>query len=126
MFETPVIAYVLAVAVRRRCYVLAPAVEPVDAPINTYFELGFDSSNWYSCTTCVLVMEEWAFVEERELTNWKGQKVCITCQHFTYGLDGHCRTILGCKLKRQQLQQGQHLLKQCQYWSTLVNQSIGA
>ena len=70
-------------------------------------------------------MEEWAFVEERELTSWKGQKVCITCQYFTYGVDMHCRTILGCKLKRQQLQQGQHLLKQCQYWSTLVNQPIG-
>ena len=40
-------------------------------------------------------MEEWEFIEERELTNWKGQKVCITRQHFTNGVDGHCRTILG-------------------------------
>ena len=36
-------------------------------------------------------MEEWAFVDERELQGWKGGCVCITCQHFTYGVDQHCR-----------------------------------
>ena len=52
-------------------------------------------------------MEEWAFVDERELQGWKGGCVCITCQHFTYGVDQHCHTLLGCNLRQQQLQQGE-------------------
>ena len=54
-------------------------------------------------------MEEWGFVDERELQGWKGGCVCITCQHFTYGVDQHCHTLLGCNLGQQQLQQGEHL-----------------
>lgn len=69
-------------------------------------------------------MEEWGYVDHSELQNWKGGQVCITCQHFIYGLDGYCHTVLGCKLKRKQLQQGEHLLKRCENWSTLVNQPI--
>ena len=78
----------------------------------------------YVCTTCVLAMEEWGFVSDQELQNWKGNRICITCQFFVYGVDQRCRTILGCKLKRRQLQQGEHLLKRCDDWSTLVDQSI--
>ena len=52
-------------------------------------------------------MEGWAFVDERELQGWKGGCVCITCQHFTYGVDQHCHTLLGCSLRQQQLQQGE-------------------
>ena len=40
-------------------------------------------------------MEEWGFVDERELQGWKGGCVCITCQHFTYGVDQHCHTPVG-------------------------------
>ena len=32
-------------------------------------------------------MEEWDYVDERELQNWKGSVVCMTCQQFTYGVD---------------------------------------
>ena len=39
-------------------------------------------------------MEEWAFVDEKELQGWKGACVRITCQHFTYGVDQHCHTLL--------------------------------
>ena len=53
-------------------------------------------------------MEEWDFIEDRELQGWKSGCVCITCQHFTYGLDQHCRTLLGCGLRQKQLQQGKH------------------
>ena len=35
-------------------------------------------------------MEEWDYVDERDLQNWKGGVVCMTCQHFTYGVDQHC------------------------------------
>tara|TARA_Y200000002_G_scaffold362197_1_gene349027 strand:+ start:2873 stop:3040 length:168 start_codon:yes stop_codon:yes gene_type:complete len=43
-----------------------------------------------------MVFEEWGFVDDRDLQNWKGGVVCITCQHFTYGVDQHCHTLLGC------------------------------
>ena len=69
-------------------------------------------------------MEEWEYIDDRELQSWKGNRICITCQHFTYGVDLQCRTILGCKLKRQQLQQGEHLLKRCEHWSSVVDQPI--
>ena len=47
-------------------------------------------------------MEKWGFIDERELQGWKGGCGCVTCQHFTYGLDQHCHTLLGCNLRRQQ------------------------
>ena len=34
-----------------------------------------------------MVLEEWDFVEDRDLQNWKGGVVCMTCQHFIYGVD---------------------------------------
>ena len=54
-------------------------------------------------------MEEWDFVDERDLQGWKGGVVCMTCQHFTYGVDQHCHTMVGCNLRQKQLQQGQYL-----------------
>ena len=69
-------------------------------------------------------MEEWEYIDDRELQNWKGNRICITCQLFTYGVDPQCRTILGCKLKSQQLQQGEHLLKRCEHWSSVVDLPI--
>jgi len=46
-------------------------------------------------------MEEWGFVDERELQGWKGACACITCQHFAYGVNQHCHTLLGCNLRQQ-------------------------
>ena len=51
-------------------------------------------------------MNEWDFIDERELQEWRGGVVCITCQHFAYGVDQHCRTMVGCNLRQKQLQQG--------------------
>ncbi len=70
------------------------------------------------------MVDDWDYLDDRQLQNWKGEQVCIICQHFTYGVDGQCRTILGCKLRRGQLQQGEHLLKRCEHWSSVVNQPI--
>ena len=70
-------------------------------------------------------MEEWAFVDERELQGWKGACVCITCQHFTYGVDQHCHTLLGCNLRQQQLQQGEHLKKRCKLWAPTRQKEMG-
>ena len=55
----------------------------------------------------------------------KGERICMTCQHFAYGVDQHCRTVLGCNLRRGQLQQGEHLTKQCKYWSSVSNMKTG-
>ena len=38
-------------------------------------------------------------------------------QHFTYGIDQHCHTMVGYNLRQQQLQQGQHLKERCRLWA---------
>ncbi len=70
-------------------------------------------------------MEEWGFVDEWELEGWKGSRICLTCQHFTYGVDAHCRTLLACNIRRQQLQQGQHLTKTCKLWAPTWQSTAG-
>ena len=70
-------------------------------------------------------MEEWDYVDERELQNWKGQEICITCQHFNYEVDQHCHTLLGCDLRQQQLQQGEHLKKKCKLWAPTQQKEMG-
>ena len=70
-------------------------------------------------------MEEWDLIDDHELQGWKGERICMTCQHFAYGVDQHCRTVLGCNLRRGQLQQGEHLTKQCKYWSSVSNMETG-
>ena len=71
------------------------------------------------------VTEEWGFVDERDLQNWKGGVVCMTCQHFVYGVDQHCHTIVGCNLRQKQLQQGQHLKKRCKLWAPTWQKEVG-
>ena len=70
-------------------------------------------------------MEEWDFFEERELEGWKGGVVCMTCQHFTYGVDQHCHTLVGCSLRKRQLQQGEHLKKRCKRWVSTWQTQVG-
>ena len=70
-------------------------------------------------------MEEWDFVDERELQDWKGGVVCMTCQHFTYGVDQHCHTMVGCNLRQKQLQQGQDLKKRCKLWAPTWQKEMG-
>ena len=62
-------------------------------------------------------MEEWDFVDDCELQNWKGGVVCMTCQHFTYGVDKHCCWMVGCNLRQKQLHQDRHLKKRCNLWA---------
>ena len=66
--------------------------------------------DWYG-------MEEWTYVDDRELTNCCCQRICITCEFFTHGVDAHCRTLVACRIREQQLQQGEHLTKVCKLWS---------
>ena len=49
----------------------------------------------------------------------------MTCQHFTYGVDQHCHTMVGCNLRKKQLQQGQHLKKRCKLWAPTWQKQVG-
>ena len=70
------------------------------------------------------IMEEWDYVDNRDLQNWKGGVVCMTCQPFAYGVDEHCRTMAGCNLRQKQLQQGQHLKKRCKLWTPTLKPKV--
>ena len=70
-------------------------------------------------------MEEWGLVEERDLQDWKGGDVCMTCQHFAYRVDQHCRTMVGYNLRQKQLQQGEHLKKRCKLWASTWQSEVG-
>ena len=70
-------------------------------------------------------MEDWDFIDERDLQGWKGGVVCMTCQHFTYGVDQHCHTMVGCNLRQKQLQQGEHLKKRCKLWAPTWQKQVG-
>ena len=49
----------------------------------------------------------------------------MICQHFTYGVDQHCHTMVGCNLRQKQLQQGQHLKKRCKLWAPTWQKEVG-
>ena len=70
-------------------------------------------------------MEEWGFVDDRQLTKSFTYQVCITCQHFSYGVDGHCHTLLACNLLRGRLLDGEHLTQNCQHWSSVMETDKG-
>ena len=55
----------------------------------------------------------------------EGGVVWMTCQHFIYGVDQHCVTMVGCNLRQKQLQQGQHLKKRCKLWAPTWQQEMG-
>ena len=70
-------------------------------------------------------MEERGFVDDRELEGRKGACICMTCQHFSYGVDRHCHTLLGCNLRQKQLAQGDHLTKKCKLWASAWQKEMG-
>ena len=70
-------------------------------------------------------MEESDFIDDHELQDWKGARICMTCQHFAYGVDQHCHKLLGCNLRRGLLQQGEHLTKQYKLWATNWQKKVG-
>ena len=70
-------------------------------------------------------MEDLGFVDGRQLERSYSSKVCMTCQHFSYGVDAHCHTLLGCNLWRGLLQNGEHLTKCCEHWSAVTEMKSG-
>ena len=51
--------------------------------------------------------------------------VFMICQHFTYGVDQHCHTMVGFNLRQKQLQHGQHLKKRCKLWAPTWQKEMG-
>ena len=54
-----------------------------------------------------------------------GGVVCMTCQHFTYGVDQLCHMMVGCDLRQKQLKQGEHLKKRCKLWAPTWQKEVG-
>ena len=44
---------------------------------------------------------------------------------LAYGVDQHCRTMVGCNLRQEQLQQGEHLKKRCKLWALTWHKKVG-
>ena len=49
----------------------------------------------------------------------------MTCQRFSWGVDGHCHTLLGCTLSRGLLKHGELLTLQCEYWLSVTEAGVG-
>ena len=69
-------------------------------------------------------MEEWDHADVRVIQR-SYTAVCISCAWFTYGMDGHCHTVVGCALHEVQLQQGQHLTHCCRNCKAVHKMEIG-
>ena len=59
--------------------------------------------------------EEWQFLEKGILEKTCSARVCLTCQHFNYSIDKHCRTILSCHVYRRLIHHRDHLILYCQH-----------
>ena len=69
--------------------------------------------------------EEWDYLEEDTLKRTRSASVCMTCQHFNYCCDRHCRTILTCHLHQRLIPHGDHLTSKCQCWMQRLERKIG-
>ena len=70
-------------------------------------------------------MEAWLHADDRVMQRSYAEQVCISCAWFTYGMDGHCHTVVGCALQEVQLQQGQHLTHCCRNWKAVHQAETG-
>ncbi len=61
-------------------------------------------------------MEEWGHADDSVIQRSCTAEACISCAWFTYGMDAHCRTCVGCALMQAQLEQGKHLTHRCRNW----------
>ena len=69
-------------------------------------------------------MEEWGHADDRVMQRSYTVEVCISCAWFTYGMDAHCHTCVGCALMEKQLEQGQHLTHCCRNWKAVHKMEI--
>ena len=73
----------------------------------------------------MLAMEEWGHADDRVIQRSYTAEVCISCAWFTYGMDAHCHTCVGCALMQAQLEQGQHLTHRCRNWKPVHHVKTG-
>ena len=69
--------------------------------------------------------EEWQFLKKGILKKTCSACVCMTCQHFNYASDKHCRTILSCHVHRRLIPHGDHLISRCLLWMRQREKEIG-
>ena len=43
-------------------------------------------------------MEEWGHADDRVIQRSYTAEACISCAWFSYGMDAHCHTFVGCAL----------------------------
>ena len=65
-------------------------------------------------------MEEWDRADDRVIQRSCTVEACISCAWFTYGIDAHCHTCVGCALMQAQLEKGQHLTHGCRNRSQCI------
>ena len=65
-------------------------------------------------------MEDWAFVDDRELVPFRGIESCSTCQSFGYVTLAQCQVLGACRIKQRLLPPGMQLLRRCGGWSYAV------
>ena len=70
-------------------------------------------------------MEEWGHADDRVIQRQYSEKVCMSCAWFTYGIDAHCHTCVGCALMEALLEQGQHLTHGCRNWKPVHQMETG-
>ena len=59
------------------------------------------------------MVEDWPFVDDRDLISFRGMQSCATCHHFGYVALSQCQVLGGCHLKQGLLAPGAHALKRC-------------
>ena len=69
--------------------------------------------------------EECQFLEKGILKKTCSACVCMTCQHFNYSSDKHCRTNLSCLVHRRLIPHGDHLISRCLLWMRQREKEIG-
>ena len=67
----------------------------------------------------VVFVEEWAFVDGRELVSFCGVQSCPSCSSFGYVSLGQCQVLGACQPKKRFLPPGAQLLRRCEHWSHL-------
>ena len=68
------------------------------------------------CWRLVMANELWSYLEPMELKRSRSSRVCITCQHFRFSVDGDGHTVLACGWKQRLIVSGDHLTRRCDQW----------
>ena len=62
-------------------------------------------------------VEEWPFIDDRELVPFRGMQSCSTCSSFGYVILGQCQTLGSCRTKQRLLPPQTQLIRRCKDWS---------